>query len=605
MSELQEHKDSVEEFISATLSNREDQKRDRDYYDGKQWTAAQMAKLRARNQAPIVVNRIKPKVEGLLGLYIMRSTDPKAYPRTREHEEASNAITDSLRYVADNTDFDQTKSEVAENFFIEGVAGAIVQSSQNARGETEVEVSHIPFDMIYYDPYSRKKDFTDALFKGQMIWIDEKLIPQKFGDVRIEDIEDADTEEDTTFEDRPRWHDKQRKRVRVAMHFYLKDEIWYMHIFSGNVSIVPPAPSPFLDEFGIPDCPIELVSAYVDRHNNRYSEVRGLIDQQDEINHRRSKGLHLLSQRQTKSSKNAIKDVGKLKRELAKPDGHVEVEGEAADFDIIGTSDMAQGQFSLYQDAKAEMDSTSFNAQLAGERQQGDLSGKAIDKLQSAGVIELNRQYNLLNNWEKRIYRQIWARVKQEWTEEKWVRITDDQDNLRWVGLNSQITYKDFLQEIMEDESKQLEMRIGASLQYRHMVETQHPALNQVVMVKNDVAEIDADVKIEQSFDVVNIQQEQFEMLLKFGQGSDIDITELIELSQIRGKDELIDKIKERREQAAQANGNIQAVQAQGEQAKMRKINAEAVEKEQAAIQRKIENTLLINSPERVDSISV
>ena len=266
---------------------------------------------------------------------------------------------------------------------------------------------------------------------------------------------------------------------------------------------------------------------------------------------------------------------------------------------------MAQGQFSLYQDAKAEMDSTSFNAQLAGERQQGDLSGKAIDKLQSAGVIELNRQYNLQNNWEKRIYRQIWARVKQEWTEEKWVRITDDQDNLRWVGLNSQITYKDFLQEIMEDESKQLEMRIGASLQYRHMVETQHPALNQVVMVKNDVAEIDADVKIEQSFDVVNIQQEQFEMLLKFGQGSDIDITELIELSQIRGKDELIDKIKERREQAAQANGNIQAVQAQGEQAKMRKINAEAVEKEQAAIQRKIENTLLINSPERVDSISV
>jgi hypothetical protein len=239
-----------------------------------------------------------------------------------------------------------------------------------------------------------------------------------------------------TFDDRPKWvlGNKNRKRWRVAYHFYKHRDEWYFCMFTESGFVIEPTISPFLDDSGEPIPNLELVSAYVDRENNRYGEVKSFLDPQDEINHRRSKALHLLSRRQTAARQGAIKNVNSLKRELAKPDGHVEYQGEKGDFEVLDSGDMAQAQFELYQDSKSELDSVSFNAQLAGERQRGDLSGVAINRLQQAGTIELNDLYNLLNDWENRIYRQVWARIKQFWNEEKWIRVTDDQDNLRWVG---------------------------------------------------------------------------------------------------------------------------------------------------------------------------
>lgn len=600
-------KTQVENFLTDTMEARQFSERDRDYYDHKQWTDAEVAKLAKRNQAPIVVNRVKPKVEGLVGLYMLRNSDPKAYPRTKKHEKSAHAATDALRFVADNNDFPTTKMQVAEEFFVEGYSGAIIDVRQKKSGDVEIRVENIPWDRIYFDPNSRKKDFSDARYKGIILWMDADQVREQFPDADVEALLTSSHAYDETFEDRPRWQDKSRNRIRIALHFYIKDGVWHMCAFSENVFLTEPQESPFLDDEGNPDCPIELVSANVDRDNNRYGEVRGFISQQDEINHRRSKALHLLSQRQTFGRQGAVKDVPALKRELAKPDGHVEFQGNefGKDFGVLPTSDMAQGQFELYVDAKAELDAVSFNAQLAGERQSGDLSGKAIDKLQAAGTVELNRQFELLKGWEKRVYRQIWARVKQFWTEEKWVRITDDQDNLRWVGLNSEVTAQQFLEETINDESQPLTKRRQAAAAFQFMMENQDPRLEMIVGVQNEVSELDVDIILDQSFDTINVQQEQFQMLAQFAQGGDIDIIELIELSQLRGKEELIEKIEQRRKQAAETQGNLSQIQAQSEQAKMAKTMSEVQINTQEAITKQIENVLLVNNPERVNSVSV
>jgi hypothetical protein len=397
------------------------------------------------------------------------------------------------------------------------------------------------------------------------MWMDEDQMFELWPDFNPEEHTIADNDFET-FSDRPNWimsNGANRKRYRIAYEFFMKDGKWWMCIFTKGGYLVNPQVSPFLDDEGEPCCIIELLGAYIDRENNRYGEVASFLDQQDEINHRRSKALHTLSSRQTFGRKGEQKDVAAIKRELKKPDGHVEFLGEefGKDFGLLSTGDMAKGQFDLYMDAKSELDSVSFNAQLAGERQNGDLSGKAIDRLQQAGTIELNSLYNALNSWEKRIYRQIWARIKQFWTEEKWIRVTDDQKDLRWVGLNSQITMRELLQETAEDKSKPEEMQLGAKAVLQQMVQANDQRLDQVVDVKNPVPEIDVDIILDQSYDVINIEQEQFEMLAKFGQGQDIDITELIELSQLRNKDELIEKINQRREAMAETNGNLQQVE--------------------------------------------
>src|SRR5690606_18863266 len=104
----------------ATVDARREAERCRDYYDNKQWTAEEIAKLEERNQPVITDNMIKDKVDWLLGMERRARTDPKAYPRNPDDEESAEAATDALRYIADDCDFDQTKSSAAEDFFIEG-----------------------------------------------------------------------------------------------------------------------------------------------------------------------------------------------------------------------------------------------------------------------------------------------------------------------------------------------------------------------------------------------------------------------------------------------------------------------------------------------------
>lgn len=600
--------ESIERFLTDTADARLLSEKCRDYFDNKQWTDEERRKLASRSQAPITVNRVRPKVKGLLGLYNMRTSDPKAFPRTKKHEKAANAVSDALRYVADNNDFASTRLDVAESFFVEGYGGAIIDVVQKKSGDIEIRIKDIPWDRIYYDPHSRKRDYSDTRFRGIVMWMDKDEAKEKFPDVNVDGLINAADYSDETFEDRPRWVDRQRGRIRVALHYYIVKGVWNMCVVSGTTFLANPQVSPYLDDDGEPCCPIELVSANVDRNNNRYGEVAGFIDQQDEINHRRSKFLHNLSSRQTHGRRGAVSDVAALKREMKKPDGHAEWNGEefGKDFGIIPTNDMASGQFELYQDAKSELDAVSFNAQLAGERQQGDLSGVAIGKLQQAGTIELNTDFSLLAGWEKRIYRQVWGRIKQFWTEEKWIRVTDDQDALRWVGFNTPLTAQQFLEEKINDESLPLTERRQASAAYQFMVQSNDPRLNAIIGVSNDVAELDIDIILDQTFDTINVQQEQFKQLMQFAAASkDIDIIELIDLSQLRGKDDLIKKIETRRQSMAEAAGGQADAQAQIDRAKMFMHAASADLTQAKAEQTKIENQLLIMKPQEITSVAV
>lgn len=601
--ELEKVKRQVESFLKDTLSARQLSERDRDYYDHKQWTDEQLSDLRRRHQAPIVVNRIRPKVEGLKGLVSIRQSNPKAYPRTKHHDRAAEVITDGLRYVADDNDFPSIKLEVSEDFFVEGYGGAVVDVKQKQNGDIDIKIDRIPWDRIYFDPRSRKRDFSDARFMGFIQWMGKEELAELFPGVDIEKLCNFTPSLDRTFEDRPHWIDSPNKRILVARHYYKKGGIWYMCIFAGDSFLVDPEPSPYLDEEGSPTCNIELVSAYIDRENNRYGEVRGFIAQQDEINHRRSKALFLLSQRQTSARRGAIDDIPSMKRELAKADGHIEYTGDVNAFQILPTTDMVQGQIELYQDAKSELDAVSFNAQLAGERQSGNLSGIAINRLQQAGTTEVNGLFKLLTNWEKRIYRQVWARIKQFWTEEKWIRVTDDQDSLRWVGFNTEVTAQEWLEEQINDESLPITERRKAAAAYQAMVQSQDPRLQQVVDIRNKPAEMNVDIILDQSFDTVNVQEEQFKMLVEFAKGgADIDIIDLIELSQLRGKKELIEKIEQRREQAAQSGSDAAQVKIQSEQAKTQETLTKAEVNKQEAISKKIENVMLISQSQPIQA---
>ena len=148
--ELESFVKDFENFLTVTEASRMAAEQDRDYVDHKQWTEKEVSVLEGRNQAPVVINRVKVKVNLLTGLQKTQRTDPKALPRTPEHQDASDAATEALRFVADNTDFDNTSSDVFEDEVVWGY-GASITEVKEAGNEFEINVNQILADRFYYE----------------------------------------------------------------------------------------------------------------------------------------------------------------------------------------------------------------------------------------------------------------------------------------------------------------------------------------------------------------------------------------------------------------------------------------------------------------------
>ena len=95
-----------ESFVDKTSLGHEEAKRRRSYVNNQQWTEEEEAKIKARKQPIITDNAIKRKTDYFLGIERQTRTDPKAYPRTPEHDDEGEAFTDAIRFVCDNNDWD-------------------------------------------------------------------------------------------------------------------------------------------------------------------------------------------------------------------------------------------------------------------------------------------------------------------------------------------------------------------------------------------------------------------------------------------------------------------------------------------------------------------
>lgn len=521
----------------ATADSRAEAERDRDYRNGSQWTASEIATLQKRKQPIVTIDRIGPKVDFLLGMEAGQRNDPKAYPRTPKEEQGASAATDSLRYVMQANEWDAIRSDAFDNFIVEGSCGADVFVEEGRDGY-EIRVRHIPWDRMFFDPHSRRKDFSDAKYKGQFLWMDADEAAARWPD-GADLFESALSTETTgpgdTFDDVPkfRWADPKRKRVRVvSMWSYEGGGKCFYSVFT-KAGILERMESPYTDEDGRQVDGFVFGSCFVDRDGSRFGVVRRWISLQDEINKRRSKAMHLLSVRQVKAEKGAVEDVAKARAELARPDGYVEVTPGMV-FEPLPTNDMAAAQFQLLQEAKSEIDAVGVNAALSGTEGRV-MSGRALMARSEQGLNELGPAFDAFKRWQLQVYRRVWMCVRQFWTAEKWIRVTDDADNVRFVGLNQPMT----MGEQLLEEARQQGVQITPEMQQQAAMD---PRMQQIVGVKNNVAEMDVDIILDAVPATASLQAEQFQMLADMaGKGVPIPPSALIEASSLRDKQKILE----------------------------------------------------------------
>ncbi len=591
-SSLESFIDRFEEAESAAIEANEMARTCRKYYNGDQLTDAEILALKKRGHPQIVINLVRKEINWMRGYEMQSRVDPKAFPRNPNDEDAADAATDALRFVADNVKYDKYRSQVWEGLVIEGLSGVeVIHEFKPPMKEPKIVLNRYNWDRLFADPHSSEPDYSDARYKGAVVWSDMDELIEQYPDKK-DDIEASIGSTDVSseaYEDRPYytvWSDKNRRRVRVVLMYYREKGTWKWARFTKG-SILGQGESPYVDEDGNSVCPLIMQSMYVSEDNTRHGVVKDFLDPQDEVNARRAKLLHHLNSRQTWGPKGAVASVRAMKAELAKADGHVEVNQEAIldaresgvlPFNIIQNNDQAAGQMQLYQESKANIEVMGANSALQGNA--SGSSGRAIMAEQQGGLVEIAPVYSRLLEFDDAVYTQMWMRVRQLWTQEKWIRVTDDDKKARFVGLNQPVTLQEVLSERPPEEVRAFALK--------NALTPGDPRLQSVVSIKNNTAEMAVDIVIDDVPDAVTLQGETFEQLVNLATSMPGAVPPEILIESAPNldrsiKDKLIEHLEQQKAQQAQAAGpQMQAEQrktmatAQKDEAQAQKYMAEA-----------------------------
>lgn len=524
---LERYKRMFSQARDATTEQRRQNAVCVDYFHDKQWTSDEIKVLKRRKQPQIWVNRIKPAVNGVLGVIEQGASDPRAYPRNQDDENSAEIATDSLRYAADKARWQRTKLKGAKDYLLTGTVACIVEVNE----EGDPDPRRVRWQEFFADPHSQEDDYSDARYMGVAKWmyVDEAkaLAPQGMVidlDTLGTGVSIAGMDQDD--EDKPSsWGDRKGKRVMVVEMYHKVGEVWHYCLFWGG-GVLRAGPSDYLNERGEPSNPIEAQSATVDRDNLRWGMVRTMIPLQDEKNMQRSKRLHLLNSRRVRQvDLNADQNIQLVRDEAARPDGVIPFGYEVAD-----NLPAAMGHAALEADGTGELERMGPNPAVLG-RDASSASGRSHLVRQQAGLTELTPDLGGLEDWELRVYRQMWARIRQYWTEPKMVRVTDDIGAPKFLQVNEPVI-------------------VGQDLV---MGPDGMPTWQPRIEYRNRPAEIDVDIIIDSTPDTATLQAEQFTELLKLAQiygPQEVPFDDVLKLSAMPRKRELMEARKERAEQA-------------------------------------------------------
>lgn len=540
--------------------SREEARTNRRYYDSKQISAADLKVLADRRQPPQVDNVIKPAINGMIGVVERGEIDPKAAPRTPDRENAADAATDVLQLIYDDTKLHDIKLKVFENMLIEGIGATITEVDDRLN----VSVRRIRFEEFFYDPFSRESDFSDAAFMGIAKWsyVQDvaKLYPEFEQELRTQ-CSLGDT--NATFDDRPQnnmalmWTDPKLKRLLVV-EMYRQDGGWKKVVFTGSL-LLEAGDSPYLDDYRQPANPITAAAIYVDDDNNRYGVVSDWRSTQDGVNKRKSKLLYLASARQIQQTAPDAAEVSaeEARREAARPDGVI-----PAGWQVVPTTDVFEANLRLLQEDKQSIQRVGVNPAVLG-REGENQSGRANLVRQQAGLTELAIVYKALKKWEEATLGKAWERVRQFWTEPMVKRITREEDSWDFLHLNQPIME---LQEVMVGSDPWT----GWPKYEQRMVQ---------VGVENSIAKMEIDIILDSVPDTANVQQEQFQILGDLARAygpQEVPFDDLLAVSSLPKKHEIMERRKARQEKAAQQPPNpAQQLALRGAAAKVAQDEAE------------------------------
>lgn len=449
-----------------------------DFYDGEQWTAEEKEALMEKGQPAIVINKIANKIDNLAGTEISGRTRILFRSRSGEkrEEETARALSDLALYVAEKNEQATAISNVFKEGLITGISW-LDTGVMRAEEGTHIFNQHENTFNVIWDPYFTKNDYSDARFVCRERWMDSEQLKAMFAEktdgmlTHLNDARHAINLSTHTYGDAKdiSYFDTDSERFRVIEVQYKKTEKRYLvttlngatfSTFDKDVAFANPEfdvetdflprvyiayysdntllahyPSPYQHNY------FTLIP-YVFKREKRtgvpYGIMRHAIDPQRELNKRRSKAMHMLNTAQVIADVDAVENPAVLAREAARPDGVI-LKRPGKELRILRNTDLAASQVSVMEGAARDIQETTGVFDESIGKHSNATSGVAIQQRQMAGSLNQMFAFDALRKMKKQLGHMLLSYIRQHFTTEMVVQITDNLSAPRSVRLNQTV----------------------------------------------------------------------------------------------------------------------------------------------------------------------
>jgi len=436
---LEQCKQAYFDYLTGKIEEIREQQESRRYRHGSQWSSKQIEVFNKRKQPIITYNRIGRKIDSIVGLVDKFKQDPKAVGNTARDEAAAELANYAVRYVINGSLRDNMFPPIAGRCATDGYAGVEMLLVKGDKQDIDIAFAPVNIEDFFYDPTSVIDDFSDAGFMGLGKWYTVERAKDKWPEFadQLETVTQSGAEFSSNPDNERKWFTttQHRTMLRIVEIWYKYRGGWCWALFTGAFKMME-GQSYFYDDKDNQICKFRMFSCAVDQDGDRYSFIRNLKGPQDEINQRRSKGLHELNSRRIKAEEGALNDVEQARVEAVRPDGVVLYNKDfEMEFDDATRLQNMEGNLKFLEEAKNEIENFGPNPALIGQGLEYK-SGRAISLLQQAGIAELGSFIINYKNWRFDLYRNTWCAIKRYWTGERYIRVTDEQGIAYFVGIN-------------------------------------------------------------------------------------------------------------------------------------------------------------------------
>lgn len=574
------------------------------YKDGDQWDDEDKRVVEERGQKALVLNRIKPACDWLIGTEKRTRVDFAILPRKKEDAVVAETKTKLMKYVSDTSKAGFARSLAFEDAVVSGL-GWLDHGIRSDETEEPLYIDYEDWRNVWYDSHAKQRNMSDGryLFRAKVVDYDVAvaMFPERAdcirralneGDSYYDDYSETGInpdEDDLTEMGDAMDNESQRDRVRLISCEYrlpskvkvmrggselgtlngaiydAKDEDMTYLVDNGHASLYDANRMVMWKMIFAGDSVLQnrrriynhnhfsLVPIWGYRKrldNSPYGTVKNLIDPQDDLNKRRSKALFILSSKQSIVQRAAITDHDEFVAERDRPDGHMVVE-DINGVQLIEERSMAREHVMLMEQDAEYIETTSGVTDEARGIETNATSGVAMrSREQQAHVTtaELFDNYRFAFQLSGEISLSL---IEQFYTDEKTFRITGDAGGTDFKRVNAQ-------------------------------------NLSGEIEIENDITATMADFVVEADTYHATVRQAMFEsfgeMLTKLPPEISLQLLDLwIDLSDLPGKDVMVNRVRE-------INGQSDPDEDQDDPKVQAKLQAEAEEEQR---QKEIEERML------------